>query len=73
MTTSPETPPSTDFPADPWDSDDYDALVAAGLRAPNQREFTLNSAYAGSLFRPEPSMLPQLPLLRHNPVEWDQG
>ena len=48
-----------------------EALVAAGLRAPNQREFTLNSAYAWALFRPEPSMLPQIPLLRHNPVERD--
>lgn len=56
-----------------WDSDEYSALVAAGLRAPNQREFTLNSAYAWSLFRPEPSMLPNFPRHRHNPVEQDEG
>ena len=55
----------------PWDRDAYDALVAAGLRAPNMREFTLNSPEAWALFRPEPSLLPNFPLTRHNPVERD--
>jgi hypothetical protein len=49
------------------------ALVAAGLRAPNMRNFTLNSATAWDLFRPPPSMLPKFPLLRYNPVERDRG
>ena len=38
-----------------------EALVAAGLRAPNQREFGINDPYAWELFRPEPSMLPPFP------------
>ena len=38
-----------------------EALVAAGLRAPNQREFNINDDYAWELFRPEPSMLPPFP------------
>ena len=57
----------------PWDCDAYDALVAAGLRAPNMREFTLNSPEAKALFRPEATLLPQIHLLRHNPVERDEN
>ena len=38
-----------------------EALVAAGLRAPNQREFGINDPYAWELFRPPPSMLPPFP------------
>ena len=56
-----------------WDRDAYDALVAAGLRAPNMREFTLNSPEAWALFRPEATLLPQIHLLRHNPVERDEN
>ena len=48
-----------------------EALVAAGLRAPNQREFGINDDYAWELFRPEPSMLPHFPMTRHNRVERD--
>ena len=50
-----------------------EALVAAGLRAPNQREFGINDDYAWELFRPEPSMLPNFPMTRHNRVERDEG
>ncbi len=49
-----------------------EALVAAGLRAPNQREFGINDDYAWELFRPEPSMLPDFPMTRHNRVERDE-
>ena len=38
-----------------------EALVAAGLRAPNQRLFGINDSYAWELFRPPPSMLPHFP------------
>ena len=48
-----------------------EALVAAGLRAPNQREFGINDDYAWELFRPEPSMLPNFPMTRQNRVERD--
>ena len=48
------------------------ALVAAGLRAPNMRHFTINSPAAWDLFRPAPSMLQPIPLLRFNPVERDR-
>ena len=48
-----------------------EALVAAGLRAPNQREFGINDDYAWELFRPKPSMLPNFPMTRHNRVERD--
>ena len=44
-----------------WDDLMREALVAAGLRAPNQREFGINDDYAWELFRPEPSMLPNCP------------
>ena len=50
-----------------------EALVAAGLRAPNQREFGINDDYAWELFRPKPSMLPNFPMTRHNRVERDEG
>ena len=50
-----------------------EALIAAGLRAPNQREFGINDDYAWELFRPEPSMLPNFPMTRHNRVERDEG
>ena len=51
-----------DLAADhPWDSAEYRALVAAGLRAPNQRHFNILSPYAWELFRPPPSMLPPFP------------
>ncbi len=50
-------------------------------RAPNalpsavegQREFGINDDYAWELFRPEPSMLPNFPMTRHNRVERDEG
>ncbi len=42
-------------------------------RAPNQREFGINDDYAGELFRPEPSMLPNFLMTRHNRVERDDG
>jgi hypothetical protein len=48
-----------------------EALVAAGLRAPNQRLFKINDDYAWELFRPAPSMLPEFPRHVHNPVERD--
>ena len=48
-----------------------EALIAAGLRAPNQRKFGINDDYAWELFRPEPSMLPNFPMTRHNRVERD--
>ena len=38
-----------------------EALVAAGLRAPNMREFGIIDDYAWELFRPAPSMLPPFP------------
>ena len=44
-----------------WADVKREALVAAGLRAPNQREFQINDDYAWELFRPEPSMLPHFP------------
>jgi hypothetical protein len=50
-----------------------EALVAAGLRAPNQREFNINDEYAWELFRPPPSMLPDFPRHVHNPVLRDEG
>lgn len=56
-----------------WADLKREALVAAGLRAPNQREFGINDDYAWELFRPEPSMLPHFPRHRHNPVERDKG
>ncbi len=46
-----------------------EALAAAGLRAPNQRQFKLNSEEAHRLLCHPPSALPQIPLMRHNPVE----
>ena len=49
-----------------------EALVAAGLRAPNQREFGINDDYAWELFRPEPSMLPSFPRCWTPKVERDQ-
>ena len=55
-----------------WDEVKREALVAAGLRAPNQREFQINDDYAWALFRPEPSMLPHFPRLRHDSVERDR-
>ena len=48
-----------------------EALVAAGLRAPNQREFGINDDYAWELFRPEPSMLPASPRCWTPKVELD--
>ena len=45
----------------PWDSDEYRALVAAGLRAPNQRHFNILSSEAWDLFRPPSSLLPPFP------------
>ncbi len=63
-----------DIAADhPWDSDEYRALVAAGLRAPGQRHFTINCPYAWALFRPPPSMLPAFPPHDSPPVERDEG
>ena len=50
-----------------------EALVAAGLRAPNQRQFGINDAYAWDLFRPPPSMLPPLPRCWTPKVERDEG
>ena len=44
-----------------WAEVKREALVAAGLRAPNQREFGINDDYAWELFRPAPSMLPPFP------------
>ena len=49
-----------------------EALVAAGLRAPNQREFEINDDYACELFRPPPSMLPMFPRCWTPKVERDQ-
>jgi hypothetical protein len=49
-----------------------EALVAAGLRAPNQRLFGINDPYAWELFRPEPSMLPPFPPCWLPGVERDQ-
>ncbi len=50
-----------------------EALVAAGLRAPNQRQFGINDPEAWELFRPEPTMLPPFPPSFQNPVERDEG
>ena len=50
-----------------------EALVAAGLRAPNQREFGINDDYAWDLFRPPPSMLPAFPRCWTPKVEFDEG
>ncbi len=58
-----------------------EALVAAGLRAPNalpspvegQREFGINDDYAWELFRPPPSMLPNFPRCWAPKVELDEG
>ncbi len=50
-----------------------EALVAAGLHAPNQREFGINDDYAWELFRPEPSMLPAFPRCWTPKVERDEG
>ena len=62
-----------DLAADhPWNSDEYRALVAAGLRAPNQRHFNILSPQAWELFRPAPSMLPPFPPSFLNPVERDE-
>jgi len=62
-----------DLAADhPWDSDEYRALVAAGLRAPNQRHFTILSPYAWELFRLPPSMLPPFPPCWTPKVERDE-
>lgn len=49
------------------------ALVAAGLLAPNMRSFTINSAVAWQLFRPAPSMLPPPPPCWLPAVERDGG
>ena len=49
-----------------------EALVAAGLSAPNQRLFGINDPYAWELFRPEPSMLPPFPPCWLPRVERDQ-
>lgn len=49
-----------------------EALVAAGLRAPNKRQFRLNDAYAWDLFRPAPSMLPHFPRCWPPKVERDE-
>jgi len=46
-------------------------LVAAGLRAPNQRQFGTNDPYAWELFRPPPSMLPPFPRCWTPKVERD--
>ena len=63
-----------DLAADhPWDSDEYRALVAAGLRAPNQRHFTILSPQARDLFRPARSMLPSFPRCWTPKVERDEG
>lgn len=50
-----------------------EALIAAGLRAPNQREFGINDDYAWELFRPPPSMLPNFPRCWTPKVELDEG
>ena len=50
-----------------------EALVAAGLRAPNQRHFDILSDYAWELFRPPPSMLPPFPRCWRPKVERDEG
>ena len=55
-----------------WDSDEYRALVAAGVRAPNQRHFDILSDYAWELFRPPPSMLPPFPRCWTPKVERDE-
>ncbi len=65
------TPPN-DAPAEIYADVLREALVAAGLRAPNQREFGINDDYAWELFRPPPSMLPNFPMTRHNRVERDE-
>ena len=49
-----------------------EALVEAGLRAPNQRQFKINDAYAWELFRPPPSMLPPFPRCWTPKVERDE-
>lgn len=49
------------------------ALVAAGLLAPNMRSFTINSPAAWALFRPQPSMLPAFPPCWLPRVERDGG
>lgn len=49
------------------------ALVAAGLRAPGMRSFTINCPIAWELFRPEPSMLPPFPRCWTPRVERDRG
>ena len=47
-----------------------EALIHAGLRAPNMREFGLNDDYARSLCHP-PSALPKFPDWRPTPVVWE--
>ena len=46
-----------------------EALIQAGLRAPNMREFNLNDDYARTLRHP-PSALPKLPKCTPPPVVW---
>ena len=47
-------------------------ISAPAERAPNMREFTLNSDYAHHLLCPPPTLLPKFPMTRHNPVERDE-
>ena len=46
-----------------------EALIHAGLRAPNMREFGLNDDYALTLCHP-PSALPKFPRCSTPPVVW---
>ena len=62
----------TQIPTKPRADFIAEALVRAGLRAPNQRQFGLNDPEARELFRPEPSMLPNFPRHEHNPVVRDE-
>ena len=47
-----------------------EALIQAGLRAPNMREFSLNDHYARTLCHP-PSALPTFPDWRPTPLVWE--
>ena len=47
-------------------------ISAPAERAPNMREFTLNSAYAQYLLGPPPCLLPTFPRARQPPVIPDE-
>ena len=47
-----------------------EALIQAGLRAPNVRQFTLDDGYAKTLCHP-PSLLPKFPHYAPRVLRWE--